>query len=325
MTTQTILAPWKPVEDLAETIQRAQLLEQRPISARTRAAYKSDWDGWVAWCAKTEMEPWPVHPSTLHTYLRVLADYGTKISTMERKVAALRVVSELGGMPLQTKRTRTVLKNLRRETVWRGVKKASAMMDRDLRAILQNLPQTPQGHRDRAILLVGWCALLRASDLVGLRLEDVAFVEDGVCLHLAGISKTDKDGLKQETARAGFGRTVETCPVRSLKTWIAVRGDAPGALFPAMTRHGTVHGGVAHHMRRDAIPHLIRKWAAVAGVSATHWSGHSLRRGGATTAFRDGADLHSIQAAARHASPQQTVAYIDKDQIPAVIPTAGIL
>ena len=49
-----------------------------------------------------------------------------------------------------------------------------------LRELVRDLPDTPEGARDRALLLVGFAAALRRSELVALDRSDISFHPDGV-------------------------------------------------------------------------------------------------------------------------------------------------
>jgi integrase len=68
--------------------------------------------------------------------------------------------------------------------------------------------------RDRALLLVGFAAALRRSELVALDVADVAFVPEGMILTLRR-AKTDQEGQGAETA-IPFGSAERTCPVLTL-------------------------------------------------------------------------------------------------------------
>jgi hypothetical protein len=57
----------------------------------------------------------------------------------------------------------------------------------------EGVPNSLVGIRDRALLLVGFAAALRRSELVALRVEDVQFVAQGMLLTIDG-SKTDQEG-----------------------------------------------------------------------------------------------------------------------------------
>src|SRR5205807_2769630 len=56
----------------------------------TRKAYKSDWADFSAWCDTVNLISMPATPIAVATYLARLADIGKKVSTIERRIAAIR-------------------------------------------------------------------------------------------------------------------------------------------------------------------------------------------------------------------------------------------
>src|SRR5471030_2819744 len=86
-----------------------------------------------------------------------------------------------------------------------------------------------RGRRDRALLLFGFVGALRRSELVALRVEDVAIVAGGLRLRIMR-GKTDQAGQGAEVGLPR-GRHVETCPVRAFEAWQAVAKRRAGPLF----------------------------------------------------------------------------------------------
>jgi integrase len=56
------------------------------------------------------------------------------------------------------------------------------LLKQDVLAILQLMRGT-KGVRDRALILLGFAAALRRSELVALDLSDLAFVNEGLIVH----------------------------------------------------------------------------------------------------------------------------------------------
>ena len=90
-----------------------------------------------------------------------------------------------------------------------------------------------RGIRDRAVLVFGFAAGMRRSELAALDLGDVEISSQGVKVHLRR-SKTDQSG---EGRWLGIfpGSKAETCPVASLSTWVEARGTQAGWLFTRIT------------------------------------------------------------------------------------------
>jgi integrase/recombinase XerD len=150
-------------------------------------------------------------------------------------------------------------------------------------------PTTRLGIRDRAILYMGFAGGLRVSEIVGLRVDDVAFDGRYVEVHVRGKGRKHRAlALWQEVAEA-------------LRAWIAVRGDAPALeLFlnwrgEPMTRWGCGHVLKKHVAaaasvcpsvaKRRVSPHVLRHTCAMSVLQATGdirrvalWLGHSSQR-----------------------------------------------
>jgi site-specific recombinase XerC len=78
---------------------------------------------------------------------------------------------------------------------WRSpVPGGTALLTEDLRRIVRKLRvEKPGGCRDRAVLLVGFGAALRRSELIALNLDDIAITQAGLTI-LVRRSKTAKIG-----------------------------------------------------------------------------------------------------------------------------------
>ena len=90
-----------------------------------------------------------------------------------------------------------------------------------LRQILATCDASARGRRDRALLLFGFVGALRRSELVALRVEDVAVVAGGLRLRILR-GKTDQAGQGAEIGLPR-GRFVEACPVRAFAVWQEAR------------------------------------------------------------------------------------------------------
>jgi integrase len=90
-----------------------------------------------------------------------------------------------------------------RHTHGRPVQKAAALTLPMLRQLLATCDDTARGRRDRALPLFGFVDALRRSELVSLRVEDVAVVAGGLRLRIVR-GKTDQAGQGPRSAcRAG--------------------------------------------------------------------------------------------------------------------------
>lgn len=132
--------------------------------------------------------------------------------------------------------------------------------------------------RDRALLLTGFSAALRRSELAALDVTDVRFERRGATL-LIRRSKTDQCGEGVELA-IPYVPTPALCAARALKTWIAAAKLVDGPLFrsfkPGRVMTESRIGG------RDVanLVHSLVRRARLEG----DFSAHSLRAGFITSA-----------------------------------------
>jgi integrase len=163
----------------------------------------------------------------------------------------------------------------------------------------------PYDIRNRAIILVGFAAGWRRSELSSLNLSDVGFAEQGMTLRLKK-SKTDQQGAGRLTG-IHYGRRRLTCPVRALKEWLAIRGHWQGPLFCAIEQSGRMRRS---HLSDETICGIIQKSLAAIGENSKRYGAHSLRAGMVTTAIEDGASESLIMQRTGHRSYASLKPYI---------------
>lgn len=306
---------------------RAREYADQARATSTRRAYSNDVRSFTLWCKSKGFEALPAHPSVVLSYL---IDHVTtlKVTTLQRHLAAIRECHAAAGHVLDT--ASPAFRN-----AWRGLKrrhgqpaaKKRPLMTVDLRKAVVMLPDTLAGIRDRALLLVGFAAALRRSELAGLEITARAgggWIEetgDGLVIHL-GRSKTDQQG---EGAEIGvpYGSNPETCPVRSYRAWISTAGLKEGAAFRAINRHGQIAADAITDRTVARIVQRSVEAAALAGGAtpeeaaklAAAYSGHSLRSGLATSAAANDAPGHAIQRQLRHKRFDTTSGYIRSGQL----------
>jgi len=166
------------------------------------------------------------------------------------------------------------------------------------------LPATLIGLRDRALLLIGFGAALRRSELVALNYEDLEFTEEGLVVTLRR-SKTDQESrgrrigipiLPHSDARA----------VRALREWLAASGITSSVIFRPVRLGNRIS---AARLSGFGVARIIKK-RLPAGKDATRYSGHSLRSGFCTSACSGGAPIKSIQNVTGHRSVDMLLRYV---------------
>ena len=260
----------------------------------TRLAYRSDWQDFVRFCDARELAALPATAAILATYIAALADKGRKYSTIRRRVAAIAYAHRLKGFepPDQAEFVKRVLRGIRNTIGVAVVRKAPAVA-KTIAAMLRKLPDTIIGKRDRALLLIGFAAARRRSELVALDVADLEFVDAGVIVHVRR-SKTDQEG-RGEIVAVPHGKRLQ--PVAALREWLAAAGITSGPVFRPIGKGGRV---LSSRLSGRSVADIIKRHAAAAKLDPAIFSGHSLRAGFVTQALADGADPFAVMNITLH-------------------------
>jgi len=202
-------------------------------SPATETAYGACIRTFGTWASKNRKSTFPAAPETFARFLAELADNGYAVATIRRYVSAIGAAHVADGLDDPTKAAliSAVFEGIARERGTASVGKAALSLV-ELARIIDALPETRLGIRDRAIILLGFAAALRRSELAALEIEDLRFTEDGVEL-LIRASKTDQRRAGQRVF-VPFGDRL--CPVEALRCWLKISGFATGPLFRRITR-----------------------------------------------------------------------------------------
>ena len=152
--------------------------------------------------------------------------------------------------------------------------------------------------RDRALLEMLYATGCRASEISNLRLQDV-HLEERFC-------KCHGKGNKQRMAPLGDEA------IQAIEHYLNRQRPGLAALRPSETDWLFLSRG-GRRMRREAIWELVKKYAAIAGVSSKV-SPHTLRHSFATHLLAGGADLRQVQEMLGHSSIATTQIYTHVDQ-----------
>ena len=271
----------------------------------TREAYRRDLAAWTAWCTARGLPPHlPADPLQVAAWLAAMADAGHSPAYVSRRLSALNDAHRGSGHvpPGDSPGVRRTLAGIRRTAARTGYRprRARALDTATVRALVEDLPDSPAGVRDRALILLGYALGLRASDLVWLRIEDLTPAGHGGLDVLLRFSKTDQDGAG-ETLALAEGVRAATCPVRAVRAWVGVlagQGVRSGPLFRSVGKGRAQQLG-ATALTTRSVGLVLARAAARAGVSAEGLSPHSLRRGFATTAYAQGVSEKEISRTGR--------------------------
>lgn len=296
------------VDDLVSGIQ---MFMDASKSDATKRAYRKDWASFSAFCENNGLLVMPATPETVCAYMTALAEAGRKPSTISRHLttisqahSAFRERSPTGDYDV-----RQAFRGIRR-IMGTAQRKAKALMWSDMVKVCCRIRPTYMGKRDKALLLVGWSAALRRSELVALDYEDIDFVAEGMVVTIKR-SKTDQEG---EGYKIGIPLAQDSscCPTVALRDWIGIAEIKQGPLFYAIGNGGKKFFCETERERFGArgVNYVIARRLEKAGINPDGYSGHSLRAGYITTASRARVPVKMIQDHTRHRSVVSLNGYI---------------
>lgn len=284
---------------ITSNVERVREYAKQSLSENSRRALAGDLEQFAAWGGNI-----PADPKTISRYISDHAEVHS-IATIKRRLASISKAHNMGGYdnPVQNELVKMVLRGVQRQH-GKPQRQATPILKEDLTVMLSHAPDNLKGDRDRALLILGFCAALRRSELVSVQVEDLEFNAQGLVLTIPR-SKTDASGAGEKIG-VPFGRG-KTCPAGLVRLWLEKSGRETGPLFVSFRKGGTM---TDQQLSDRAISDIIKHYAAKAGLPPERHSGHSLRSGLATSAAMHGVSSWKIRAQTRHKSDAMLARYI---------------
>jgi len=263
-----------------------------------------------------ELPALPADAQTVALFIASEADAGNAVSTLEHRLAAIRLIHLGKGFasPHNTQAVVEVMRGIRNSRKEEGElpnRKAPALDTIVIRMVNALNFETVRGLRDRALLLYGFAGALRRSELVGINVAHIEAHERG---HLLTIpySKGDQTGAGQTIGILAQPDS-PYCPVASLEASLNAARIKNGSVFRRMYRGDAVSD---KRLGDRAVAELIKDRVYQLKDPTLHYqqfSGHSLRSGFLTSASRQKADVFKLIAQSRHKQLNTLMDYV-KDQ-----------
>ncbi len=286
-------------EDL--TAFRNYMTAERGMAKNTVLAYGRDLDRFAGWVAEGGLDDY-LRPRLreLAHYLGRLRDEQLAPPSVARHLVALKMFYRF--LRLEERTSEGTVELLSSPALWERIPQVLSPEN------VEKLLAAPQAGdrfylRDRALLETLYATGSRASEVVGLRLEDVYL--DSAFLKCLG------KGNKQRVVP--LGRPA----LAALKAYL-------GEQRPGLTRAAddvpwvfVSRGGRA--LTREMLWVIVKKYVRRAGLNA-RVSPHTLRHSFATHLLSGGADLRTVQELLGHANIRTTQMYthVDRDRLRAV-------
>ena len=166
-----------------------------------------------------------------------------------------------------------------------------------------------QALRDNAILQMGFLGAFRRSELIAIKIEHINWQADGIEI-LIPKSKTDQVNTGQYCAIPNSNEKL--CAVRILKQWLEKAKINDGFIFRRIYKSDKV---IDNNLTSDAVNNILKQHVKAVGIdNAADFSSHSMRRGLATTAYRDGVSIPAIMRQGRWKQVDTVMEYIEAAQ-----------
>ncbi len=295
-------APGLAVADLVDSARSYAEQAQAPNTAR---AYATDLRDFAVFCAAHALCSFPADPQTVGLYATALAAR-VRVSTLRRHLAAISGQHKRRGLesPCAHPVVREIIAGIARSKGTAVTKKDALTLEPLQRLLAAIDDDDVAAWRDRAILLLGFAAALRRSEIAALRVEDLRFVRRGLLVRIVR-SKTDQTRQGTQVA-IPTTKNSALCAVYTVRQYLQTARITRGPLFRSLTFARQL---TDREIDGRDVANLVRRLVKRAGL-AGNFSAHSLRAGFATAAARAKVPLDAIARTTRHKSLPVLMGYI---------------
>ncbi len=292
----------KAMARLAEDLEAFQhyIKGERSLSRHTCNAYQRDLNRFARWALDGMADPYHPGMEELASFIAWMTD-AEKLepASIARHLASLRSFYRF--LKLEERVRETAVDLLAAPSLWQRIPQVLSL---DMVNRLLDSPQEVERYwlRDKALLETLYATGCRASETVGLKLEDIQLAE--------GFCKCLGKGSKQRIVPLG------SHAIEALKRYLGemrpkmAKPDGPSNVF--LSRAG-------QPMDRITLWRIVKRHARRLGLHAKV-SPHTLRHSFATHLLAGGAELRSVQEMLGHAAIATTQKYthVDRERLKAL-------
>lgn len=302
-------AALQSAEDLAKIHKRLEEVLANTRAESTKHTYRTAWKYFELWCQQHHLSALPATSETICLYMTDLVSHrGRKLATAEKILVAISQYHQWIGLepPTRTISVRHCMSGLRRSHGVAQERKRPLLPD-DLRIIVESMPDTLIGWRNRALFLLAFAGAFRRSEVIDLRVEDVEVCKEGLIVFLRK-SKTDQEMAGRKIG-IPYGAYLETCPVRNYQAWLEKSAIHDGFIFRRIHKSGKI---LPDHVDDAYYAMMLKQSVIDAGldVDVNQISGHSMRSGLVTAATLAGKSEQVIMKQTGHRSSATLQRYI---------------
>ncbi|MEO5334421.1 MAG: tyrosine-type recombinase/integrase [Magnetococcus sp. YQC-5] len=230
-----------------------------------------DWGGTVPSASKTVADYLMAHAGT-HKY-----------ATLVRWRVSIGKAHTSQGLddPSKSDAVNDVLMGIRR-SYGREQRKVAPLLKEQVIAIVAAMDDRLKDKRDKALILFGFAAGLRRSDVTSLLVADLFTVPGGIEIR-------SQEGTVVLRHASG-----SVCPVRAMKEWLTAAKLQEGPVFQGISRHGQRSGTP---LTGHGVALIVKERVQAIGLDPTEYSGLSLRAGLVASAVAAGVPVHMVNRA----------------------------
>ncbi|MEO5348580.1 MAG: hypothetical protein H7836_02900 [Magnetococcus sp. YQC-3] len=263
-----------PVSQNIEFPLQLGLSQNGVLADNTRMAYWGDLRRYVDWGGTV-----PSASKTVAAYL--MAHAGThKYATLVRWKVSIGKAHTNQGLddPTKSDAVHAVLTGIRRSH-GKEQRKVAPLVKEQVLAIVSTMGDRLKDKRDKALILAGFAAGLRRSELTTLTVADLRTIREGIEIHLP------EGNAVLLHARGSI------CAVRAMKEWLAAAQIEEGPVFQGINRHGQ-RSGVP--LTGHGIALIVKERVQAIGLDPALYSGFSLRAGLVASAVAAGTPFRMV-------------------------------
>ena len=266
---------------------------------------------YMEFCCIFQLTPFPITQWQIVRFATYLSLWFRSVQSIKNYVSGICMLQELNGFDKVVRGTlyKNVIRGIRRELC--AVSKQAEPITRDmLREISQIIDVTDFKQLSILVcILFGFNLFLRKGNLVPdlkqhepdyqLSRRDIRFDRGVLVAHIKW-SKTNQFGEKPLFLPMMINKESDICPV---KWCLYMINKVPAKADHNLFSYRDLNSGAVLPVTYTDLTKQLRVWLATIGVKeVNHFSSHSLRRGGATTAFENGVPEITIKTLGNWAS-----------------------
>jgi len=313
------------VRDFIALDKRVADYQTNVIAPSTRRLYDESWQMFADFIVP--LDAWRAQPIDVARWMAAQALRGVSPITIERRCAALNYYYEkLGkgaahgkpGVGVRTSPVRDAVAQRTLKGIFRKHGRPAAhklpLMLESLELMIDAQPDELFGLRNRVMLIVGWGAALRVTEVCVLDASArgggngwIDIRDEGIIVNLRRSKRNQEGRHIEQYAVPARPNAPKYCPVQLLRAWLRESGIKNGPLFPCV-RH-------AFKPRRDRLSHrciryMVKRSAQLIGIDPKQIGGHSLRSGCLSWLDRQRVPVHRILAHGGHKHVQSILPYL---------------